>query len=89
MLPRPATTPRLPREAFNESGVSVTESRTHSFVIRIWMEETDGPPTWRGQITHVMSGNRRYFSDPREVVSFLLLYLDERGIDQEEPRGSG
>ena len=42
------------------------DSGTFSFVIKIWVEETAGEAgqaLWRGHITHIPSGRRRYFQD--------------------------
>lgn len=58
----------------------LAESSTHSFVIRIWLEETlqETPwPTWRGHITHVPSGRRRYLQDLNELIAFILPYIEE------------
>jgi hypothetical protein len=38
----------------------------HSFIVRIWLEEStaEAPqPSWRGSITHVLSGRRQFFVD--------------------------
>jgi hypothetical protein len=59
------------------------ELHTHSFVVRIWLEETaqaTGRAVWRGHITHVPSGNRKYLSDLREIERFITPYLEEMGI---------
>lgn len=53
------------------------ETSTHAFVLRVWREEplTDnGESMWRGHITHVQSGQRRYFQHLREVAAFLTTY---------------
>jgi len=55
------------------------EAGSHSFIIRIWMEEIVeemGRATWRGHITHVASGDRRYFEDLDGVVRFIGTYLE-------------
>ncbi|MEZ4861760.1 MAG: hypothetical protein R3C14_10645 [Caldilineaceae bacterium] len=54
------------------------ETNTHSFVLRIWREElreANGASVWRGHITHVQSGERRYFQRLREIVTFIASYL--------------
>jgi hypothetical protein len=58
------------------------ESTTHSFVIRIWLEEPEetGRARWRGHITHVLSGERRYLENMAEVVDFIRPYLAEMGV---------
>ena len=56
------------------------ETDSHSFIIRIWLEETaeEGQPAvWRGHITHVPSGRRRYLQELDALVSFIAPYLAE------------
>lgn len=59
-----------------------TESRTHSFIIKIWLEETleeDGQATWRGHITHVPGGERHYIQDLNAIPLFIEPYLERMG----------
>lgn len=59
------------------------EFQTHSFIVRIWLEETaeeTGRALWRGKVTHVPSGARRYVKDLDEIVAFIVLYLQELGV---------
>ena len=51
------------------------ESVTHSFVVRIWLEEDDRA-TWRGHITHVPSGDRQYVERLSDIVNFIAPYVD-------------
>ena len=51
------------------------ESVTHSFVVRIWLEEDDRA-TWRGHITHVHSGKRQYVERLGDIVDFIALQVD-------------
>lgn len=50
---------------------------THLFTVRLWAEELDyGKAEWRGKVTHVLSGETRYFrewadGDNLSVLSFL------------------
>jgi hypothetical protein len=56
------------------------DQRTHAFVIRIWLEEIDSATrqaTWRGHVTHVLSGDRRYISQLADIVDFIATYLPE------------
>ena len=56
------------------------ESSTHSFIVKIWLEETareSDSPSWRGHITHVPSEERRYVEDLNGIIDFILLYLEE------------
>ncbi len=55
------------------------EPDSHSFIIKIWLEETDeesGQPIWRGHITHVPGGERRYLKDLDGVPAFIEPYLE-------------
>jgi hypothetical protein len=58
------------------------ESNTHSFIIKIWLEEiTDetGRTVWRGHITHVPGGERHYIQDLNAVSLFIRPYLEKMG----------
>ena len=60
-----------------------TESSTHSFTIRLWIEEVDqsgGRVTWRGHITEVSSGERRYIQDLNDIAMFIWPYLERMGV---------
>ena len=49
-----------------------------SFVIRLWREVSDGergPHEWRGWITHVQSGERKFFQDTADILLFVNKYL--------------
>ena len=55
---------------------------SHSFIVKIWLEEAAtelGQATWRGHITHVPDGKRRYLKDLSEVASFIGPYLEGMG----------
>lgn len=61
------------------------ESDTHSFVVRIWLEETaeeTGRTVLRGHITHVPSGERRYFQDLCGISRFIISYLENMGVSK-------
>lgn len=59
------------------------ETTDHRFILRVWLEE---PPEgtrrakWRGHITHVPSGARRYFQHLDDIASFVAPYLESMGI---------
>jgi hypothetical protein len=56
------------------------ESSTHSFILKIWLERTAHnvrSVIWRGHITHVPDGERRYVQDVDGIVFFILPYLEE------------
>jgi len=55
-----------------------------SFVIKIWLEETavqNGTITWRGLITHVPGGDRRYFTTLAGMNEFIQPYLTKMSDD--------
>lgn len=61
---------------------------THSFVVKLWVEEVD-PTTdrssWRGHITHVLSGEREYFQSIQKMNHFILPYINKWDeTDQDE-----
>ena len=58
------------------------EEQTHSFVIRLWLEEMDKEADrgiWRGHITHVTSGECRYLKDLNSITAFIAPYLEGMG----------
>lgn len=68
--------------------MDVYERNTHPFIVKIWLEETaeeSGQATWRGYITHVPSGRRRYLQTLDDILAFIVPYLEEIGVDI--PRG--
>ena len=59
------------------------ESNTHVFVIKVWVEEQASAQhagTWRGHITHVMSGQREHLDQLAQVQAFMVPYLRQLGI---------
>lgn len=68
------------------------ESITQTFIIRIWLEETieeAGRASWRGHITHVPSGTRRYFEDLDGIARFIIPYLEALGVHFKRRLGDG
>jgi hypothetical protein len=66
-----------------EQGADLPESNTHSFIVKIWLEETaaeNDHATWRGHITHVPGGERRYLKQLNDIVAFIEPYLNEMGV---------
>ena len=56
---------------------------SQSFIIKIWLEDNmdqSKPPSWRGNITHVLSNERLYFQSLEEVKAFLAEYLHKMGV---------
>ena len=64
------------------------ECSTHSFIVRIWLEETAeeaGQATWRGRITHVSGQESQYLKDLDEIAAFIVPYLEAMGVQQRPP----
>ncbi|KPJ50881.1 MAG: hypothetical protein AMJ38_01270 [Dehalococcoidia bacterium DG_22] len=60
-----------------------TASRKASFVLRIWWEEGDAGPIWRGWTQHAASGDSRYF----QTMADLLHFLEQHAGDLSEEGG--
>ena len=60
------------------------ESKVHSFIVKLWVEEAVDEKTksvWRGYITHVPDGERRYLKRLSDITDFIARYLGEVGIN--------
>lgn len=63
------------------------EVNTHSFIVKVWIEDEEagaGQTTWRGLITHVNSGERRYIKSMDEISAFIKPYLRKMGVQFEQ-----
>lgn len=63
--------------------MDLSDLYTHSFIVKIWLEEVaEGArqAVWRGHITHVPSGERRYLKDLGDISDFIMSYLQEMGV---------
>lgn len=55
----------------------------HSFIVKLWIEkasEKAGAASWRGYITHVPGGERRYLKDLSEITAFITPHLQVLGV---------
>ena len=53
-----------------------------SFIVKVWCEndsEEGGKIIWRGHITHVPSGTRKYIRSLEEISNFIVPFLDKMG----------
>ena len=53
-----------------------------SFIVKLWLEEIveeTGQMIWRGHITHVPGGDRRYFKSIDEIPALIAPHLAETG----------
>jgi hypothetical protein len=59
------------------------EANTHVFMIKIWLEESadeGGQARWRGHITYISTGERRYIENLYDVIAFIRPYLEKMGV---------
>ena len=59
------------------------EPDSQSFIVKVWVEERAdeaGQGVWRGHITHVPSGERRYLKNLDEIGDFIAPYLESMGV---------
>lgn len=59
------------------------ESEAQSFIVKIWVEERaeeGGRGIWRGHITDVSTGRRRYLKNLNEIGDFLAPYIESMGM---------
>ncbi len=73
----------MPPSQITQAVAELIEANTHSFIVKIWLEETvaeTGRTVWRGHITHVPSGERRYLKCLDDVPAFLEPYLQQMGV---------
>ena len=70
-------------DSSGRDGLDLIEFNTHSFIVKIWLEEPAEDlhkGRWRGHITHVPSGERRYLQSLGEIVAFIVPYLVSMGV---------
>jgi hypothetical protein len=61
----------------------INAAHTHSFIIKIWLEETTeeaGYPMWRGHITRVPGGERRYLKELDDIKQFIKPHIEAMGV---------
>jgi hypothetical protein len=56
------------------------EEHTHSFIVKIWREQSGKSFSWRGHIIHVSNGSRRSFRKLNEITNFIRPYLRQMGV---------
>lgn len=69
-----APTPSERSEPIEEEALAI-EANTHAFVVKLWLEGEKAPPTWRGHVTHVVTGERKHVSNSDQVARFIDRYL--------------
>ncbi|MBI9048820.1 MAG: hypothetical protein JEZ00_05360 [Anaerolineaceae bacterium] len=59
-----------------------SDATLQSFIVRVWKEKTGDnaqPVIWRGHITPIPKGNRHYFTELKEIQTFIVTYLENSG----------
>ena len=58
--------------------MDLTEATVHSFIVKLWLENEGeaNQIAWRGHITHVPSGARRYVKALSDITDFITQYID-------------
>jgi hypothetical protein len=61
-----------------------------AFLVNLWFESRgEGEPQsveWRGSVEHLMTQQRRYFTDIIDLVTFLTSYAGKYSQSEDEPR---
>ena len=69
-----------------EETVSDTAQRTqHFFVVRLWLEPdaVAATPQWRGSVEHSLTRQRHHFSDPADLLTFILARIGSGATDDQ------
>jgi hypothetical protein len=73
----------IPTQSIEGDKLDFLEPYAHSFIVKVWLEETveeARQAKWRGHITHVPDGKRRYLQDLHEITAFIAPYLQGMGV---------
>ena len=68
----------MPKRPLEVSPDIVGEAHLFSFIVRIWAEELAKPdhgPIWRGYVTAIPDGERRYFKNISEIPDLITAHL--------------
>jgi hypothetical protein len=59
------------------------------FLVRIWAEEAEKPPVWRGTTGQTDAQQRCSFQTMEELVEWMRLELLQMALDQHNPFAEG
>jgi hypothetical protein len=70
--------------------MELIESDVQSFIVKLWLEPSEGNQLRlsHGYVTHVASGERRYFKDVGGVTEFVVECLEQAGVRPGLRRGA-
>lgn len=62
--------------------MDLIESDVQSFIVKIWLDPNGGDQSRlsHGYVTHVASGERRYFKDVGGITEFVVECLERVGV---------
>ncbi len=63
--------------------------RREAFLVSLWLEsdaDEEQSLAWRGSVVHLMTQQRRYFTELVDLVAFLAAYAGTPGRDDGDPR---
>ena len=66
--------------------MDIPETTVHSFIVKLWLEEAGdetGKTVWRGYVTHVPDGERRYLKRLNDLIDFIGRYLEDMGVQHQ------
>ena len=54
---------------------------SHLFTLRLWPDpQPDGGMAWRGKVTHVLTGETRYFREWQALLDFLASAYESASV---------
>ncbi|MFN2272731.1 MAG: hypothetical protein ACK2US_17950 [Anaerolineae bacterium] len=65
------------------------DRQSHAFVLRIWWEEGNGSPVWRGWVQHAASGDTCYVHRLADLIAFLEMRTGLLDMTPGSGRGEG
>jgi hypothetical protein len=69
--------------AAGTNAMGAPDASETSFIVKVWLETTQTasePATWRGYVTHVASGRRRYARRLDDFPLIIMPYLQSMGV---------
>lgn len=63
--------------------MDLPEDEAHSFIVRIWLEESPGSAVgarWRGRVIHVPGGEQWHVAELHQITTGIVPYLRAMGV---------
>ncbi len=58
--------------------------RTHSFVLRLWLDDDSAQGNWRGQLERVGEQEKTHFKNPSELLQAVAQWVPEFGSNESQ-----